>query len=172
MMLRLRPLVVVTGTPHVEGGFTSERRARRRRKGVVTEELTITKDRKRANVIAVDHSRRLRKMAILRTPFGLLLDPSKLATVQELSRQLSRDAIAFNKTSSTTEITNCLLVEPLAGPRRAAVEGWIARRLSRGDAKALAARPALEMPAAPVAPPAAEPETPEPAEAPEPPAVE
>lgn len=167
-MLELRPLVVVTGTPHVEGGFTSKRRApkgKKRREGVViTEDLQITKDRKRANVIAVDHSRRLRKLAILRTPFGLLISPDKLTVVQDLSRQLTRDAIAFNRTSTTTEITNCLLIEPLQGPRRSAVAGWVAKLIAKGDEKALAARAQLEAGAPAPAPPAA----PAPASEPEP----
>jgi hypothetical protein len=176
MMLRLRPLVVLTGTPHVEGGVTSKRRkpaaARNKKTAVITEDLEITPDRKRANVIAVDYSRRLRKMAILRTPLGLLIDPSKLPVLLELSSRLTRDAIAFNRTSTTTEITNCWLIETLVGQRRAAIEGWVARRLAKGDKKVLAARAALEAgvgagnpaPPVPAAPPepAAEPEPVEP----------
>jgi hypothetical protein len=161
-MLRLRPLVVVTGTPHVEGGFTSKRR---KRSGVViTEDLRITKDRKRANVIVVDYTRRLRKLVILRTPLGLLIDAVNLPVVEDLLRKLTRSAIEFNKGSTTTEITNCMLVEPLAGARRAAVEGWVARRLARGDERAVAARAALELPVAP--PPAPAPEAPAAAEPP------
>ncbi len=156
-MLRLRPLVVVTGTPHVEGGFTSKRR--KRGATVITEDLRITKDRKRANVIVVDYTRRLRKLVILRTPLGLLIDAVNLPVVEDLLRKLTRSAIDFNKTSTTTEITNCMLVEPLAGARRAAVEGWVARRLARDDAKAVAARARLEVAATPPpAPPAPAPE--------------
>jgi hypothetical protein len=166
MMLKLRPLVVVTGTIHVEGGATSKRRApapavrnghgKKRvaaKTAVVTEELHVTDDRGRANSIIVTFSRALRKLTILRVPHGLLIDPADLPALQELSRRLTMKTIEFNASAKTAEITNCWIIEPLQGVRRAAVEGWVARRLAKGDKKAVAARAALQAPsAAPAAP--------------------
>jgi hypothetical protein len=186
MMLKLRPLVVVTGTIHVEGGATSKRRApaparsngagKRKsttKTAVVTEELQVTDDRGRANSIIVTFSRALRKLTILRVPHGLLIDPANLPALQELSRRLTMKTIEFNRSAKTAEITNCWIIEPLQGTRRAAVEGWVARRLAKGDKKALAAKAALQVPSAtpaeppPPPPPAAEPEAPpEPVEPP------
>lgn len=154
-MLKLRPLVVVTGAIHVEGGTTSKqhagepkRRKRSRDNGgrtaVITKELNVSEDRDRANVIVSEYSRKLRNMRVLWTPFGTLIDPkaprvwkgdtcTTLEMLQAVAAELTRKAVEFNKTSKTVEVTNCWLIEPLAGVRRAAVEGWIARGIAKKD---------------------------------------
>lgn len=153
-MLKLRPLVVVTGTIHVEGGTTSKQSAgaspRRRKRdngartAVITKELQVSADRDRANVIVSEYSRKLRNMRVLWTPFGTLLDPkasrmwkgetcTTLEVLQAIAADLTRKAIDFNRTSKTVEVTNCWLIEPLTGVRRAAVEGWIARGVAKKD---------------------------------------
>jgi hypothetical protein len=173
MMLKLRPLVVVTGTIHVEGGEKSavvnrvkqaKRPKRAQGKTMITKEQEISPERQEANVIVVNYSRRLRRFVLLRTPFGLLLDPNEqhaveertrttLELIQELSAEVTRKAIEFNKTAGgECALMNCWLIEPLAGPRKAAVEGWIARRLHDKDPAILQVMPGLAPAPAPARP--------------------
>ncbi len=139
-MLKLRPLIVVTGTAHVEGGEKSRRmplhpsatntktgKRRHGQEGLVTEKLEITKDRRAANVIAVNYSRQVKRLAVIRTSYGMLFLPEALPELQKILTELTRRSVEFNKTATTAKVANCFLWEPLASHRKAAVEGWLAR---------------------------------------------
>jgi hypothetical protein len=136
-MLKLRPLIVVTGTAHVEGGeksrrqsgttTTAKKRAKARGRVTVTEDLEISPDRRRANVIAVNYSRQIKRLAVIRTDFGMLFLPEALPELQRILIELTRRAVEFNRTATTAKVANCFLWENLQGNRKAAVEGWLAR---------------------------------------------
>jgi hypothetical protein len=144
-MLSLRPLLVVTGSVHVEGGDEWESRQRpagsgRRKEHVtVTIDRTITGDRRNANVIYLDFYRRLRKIQLCRTPFGALLDTTSKANLLRILDLMDRKIAAFNATAKTCQLTNCVVWERLAGNRQAGVAGWLARRARKdGEWRSLA----------------------------------
>jgi len=136
-MLSLRPLLVVTGSVHVEGG--DEWESKQRPNGVgrgkehlkVTIDRTVTKDRRQANVIYLDFYRRLRKIQLCRTPFGALLDPSRKTELLAILDVMDHKIAAFNAESKTCQLTNCVVWEKLAASRQAGVAGWLARRAHR-----------------------------------------
>lgn len=147
--IRLRPLVVVTGTIRVEGGAKSERRTPARAAGTghkmtVTEHVEITSDRRRADVLRIKYARQLDRLIILRTDFGQLVDPGQLGELRQFLADLSSAATAFNRTSKTAEVLNCFVWEHLNGQRKAVVEGWIARRLNEADPDVTKAMPLLD----------------------------
>lgn len=147
--IRLRPLVVVTGTIRVEGGAQSKRRTPARSESAgheltVTEHVKITADRRRADVLRIKFARQLERLVILRTDFGQLVDVAKLPELRQFLTELSTAATAFNRSARTAEVLNCFVWEHLTGQRKAAVEGWIARRLGEKDIDVSAALPQLE----------------------------
>lgn len=147
--LQLRALLVMTGAIRVEGGSKSRVRSSGRtadKKKVtmtVVQEHTVDPDRQRANVIVTVHSRRLRdRFHLLKTPFGALIDPKDLRGLKECMMEIAQVVAAFNKSTTECQLANCILWEPLAGNRLAAVRGWLAQR-QRKDAAVRAALPAL-----------------------------
>lgn len=133
-MVELRPLIVVTGTIHVEGGEKSTVRhtqrnpdesSRRREDMTVTLDRQVTPDRRAANVITTDYMRRLRSIVLLRTEFGALVDPARLPEVKALIADSSRRITEFNSTKRVCRLSNCALWERLVGNRLVAVSGWI-----------------------------------------------
>ncbi len=152
----LRPLIVVTGSIHVEGGDTHSVRQKREPKhmnGTATHALvhrrTVTDDRRAANVISTEAMRQLRKLRVLKTPFGALVLPEQLDTVKELIADATKRAAEFNVRmgpDATARLTNCLLWEHLRGGRLASVEGWIARGVHEKRPEVVAAVPVLTAP--------------------------
>ena len=147
----LKPLLVVTGSIHVEGGDTHTVRQKASSKNgsniAIDHTRKITPDRKAGNVIATGYMRRLSRLRVLKTPYGSLLDPAKLPLVKELLANATRDVTTFNSAhaGSTTRLTNCLLWEHLRGNRLAAVEGWIMRGVDDAEPEVTAAAPALSL---------------------------
>ncbi len=140
-MLQLRPLVVITGTIHVEGGAKSsvhsvqgrkKKKAPRSRKNArqltVVHHRTVSLDRDRANVIATNYSRKLLRMRLLRTPFGTLLEPAKLNDFKKMMMEIATVVAVFNKGATRAQVTNGWLWENLSGVRLAAVRGWLAQQ--------------------------------------------
>lgn len=156
MLIRLKPLIVVSGTLHVEGGLTSSRRVatpdeangkRGSGKGVrttIVQDRDVSDDRRRAHVIFATYARRIKTLRLLKTNFGTLVDPARIADVQSLFVDMTKLAADFNKTSAVCKIENCLVWEELTGNRKAAVEGWIARHKQDGDAEVVSALPLLQ----------------------------
>ncbi len=132
----LRPMIVLTGSFHVAGGerTASERVSDAARKQV----KEITSDRRRANVHLANSARWLKTFKVMRTPYGLLVEPTELAALKDMLLKLSKVAAEFNASSTTCRLSNDLLWEPLAGNRRAAVEGWLSRQRDAGDMRAKA----------------------------------
>jgi hypothetical protein len=133
----LRPLIVVTGTIHVEGGAknkqTTTNLGEDQTRSTIFHEREISKDRRHANVIVIAYLRHLRALRIAKTPFGTLCEPSTLPAIKALLQEATRDVIAFNRKSKVCKLSNCYIWEPLSGNRLAAVEGWLSRRLRDGD---------------------------------------
>ena len=152
----LRPLLVITGSIHVEGGDTHSVRQKRGPKhtnGASTHTLshkrTVTDDRRKANVISMEAMRQVRRLRLLRTPFGSLVLPERLAEVKELIADATRRAAEFNASrgpGATARLTNCLLWEPLKGSRLAAVEGWVAGGVAKRAPAVVLAAPHLAAP--------------------------
>lgn len=127
-MLDLRPLIVLTGTVHVEGGLVKTSRTQSTKsatRAVITEDRTIDPARQAANVVATDYMRRIRQTRILRTPFGVLYSLKQLVEVKELIASASADVVEFNRTHKGCRLLNTLLWEHLRGTRLDAVAGWI-----------------------------------------------
>lgn len=144
--MKLRSLIVVTGTVHVEGGDkTTFEEATPAGRGRTTRVQTkfISADRKRANVITTGFMRDLRSIRVLKTPFGTLVAPERHAALDDLLADIDRTVAVFNQSSPTTKLLNAVLHEPLKGPRLASVEGWIGKRLVEGNKDVAAATPQL-----------------------------
>jgi len=154
--MALRPLIVITGSIHVEGGDTHsvrQKREPRHANGTATHALThkrtVTDDRRAANVISTDAMRRVRKLRLLWTPFGSLAAVEQLPAVKALVAESTRRAAEFNTKMgpmATARLTNCLVWEHLRGSRLASVEGWIARGVAENVPDVVAAVPTLTAP--------------------------
>lgn len=138
--MQLRPLIVVTGSVHVEGGDENTRQQHRPRRVGDVEKITVThkrvisKDRRAGNVVSTAYMRRLRALRLLKTPYGTLIEPSRLPEVKKMFERATRDVAKFNaKEGATAHLENCLIWEQLRGNRLAAVEGWAARKLREND---------------------------------------
>lgn len=136
-MIDLRPLIIVSGTLHVEGGLSKSVRTEKSPKGarrvVITEERTVSKDRRAGNVVAAGYMRRVRELNILRTPWGALVDPANLDKIKDTIGQATVDVAAFNRTHEKCRVGNTMIWEHLKGNRLEAVIGWIDRKLRDGD---------------------------------------
>lgn len=150
MLLQLKPLIVVTGAVHVEGGDKHVVRQKRRAKnGEIDVQHTrqITPDRRAGNVISTGYMRRIERIRVLRTPFGHLIDPEKLADVKALITSATRDVGEFNERmgpAATSRLTNCMLWEHLRGNRLAAVQGWLQRQIVEKNEAVMKVIPVLE----------------------------
>lgn len=132
-MLELRPLLVLTGNIRVEGGEkvksqqTEPDIERGKEHFSVVRETTITKPRRRGNVIVTDFWRRLRAIRLLHTPMGHLIDPEKKNKLNEIIAHTDNKISEFNRdVPDTCRVYNCLIVEKLSGVRQAKTAGWIA----------------------------------------------
>lgn len=131
--MKLRPdLYVLTGTFHA----SSPRFA---------PASPAAEERKRANVITTTGIRQVGRLAVLRTPFGLLYDPERLLELREVISGITKRAIAFNRGAVNCVVWNYIVCEPLGGVRRTAVEGWLARKIKDADAEVAAALPLLDL---------------------------
>lgn len=130
-MVNLRPLIVVTGAVHVEGGHRQKRIPRNateegvRGQRVVLQQHRVSADRLAANTIATGFMRRLRGLRLLKTPLGTLIDPRRLSEVKSMILDASARAGEFNKSERGCLLVNCMVWEHLAGNRLAAVCAWI-----------------------------------------------
>jgi hypothetical protein len=143
-MVDLRPLVIVTGTVRVAGGGASTTRRRRKQNGhtTITLDRRMTDDRREANVIVTHYLRRLRKIAVLRTPYGVLVAAERSDDVKTLLAEVTRMIAEYNNAKPRAcGLSNCVLRERLRGERLTAVAGWIAARAD--DDRVKAAIPAL-----------------------------
>jgi len=133
-MVDLRPLIVVTGTARVEGGERNKVRYKGEgTRQVVTVDRQISDDRRAANVIATDHMRRLRGITLLRTPYGVLVDPARLPELKGVLKKLTDKVVKYNSEERQCALTNCVLWEHLKGQRLTAIAGWIDAELAKGD---------------------------------------
>lgn len=143
-MLDLRPLIVVSGTVHVEGGERNKVRATNLTTNGTRQEIvvdrSVSQDRKAANVIVTDYWRRLKAISILRTPYGVLLDLARLDDFKRLMTHVAQKILDFNTSRrGSTRLTSYVLWEPLEGKRRAAVAEWIGVKRGEKDATVMKA---------------------------------
>jgi len=148
-MVELRPLIVVTGTIRIKGGETGHVRRQpgsvQRTSGkngdklVVVREVQISDDRRDGDVVATGYARRLTRLCILRTPFGVLCDTKDLPRVKDMITRAVQDVATFNDTHSRTALSNCYVWERLAGNRLDSVRGWIDRAVLDKDEEVLTA---------------------------------
>lgn len=143
-MLDLPPLVVVTGTVHVEGGERNRVRAKNLTKNGSRQEIVVdravSEDRRAANVIVTDYWRRLKAIANLRTPYGVLIEETRLDDFKKLLAHTAQKIMAFNTShKGSTRLTSYVLFEPLEGKRRTAVATWIAAKRGAKDETVLKA---------------------------------
>jgi len=141
--VNLKGLFILTGIVRVEGGDAHTARqtsTKRKKREGADEKITIvhkrivTADRRAANVISTDYMRRARRLRVLQTPYGGLVLPANLPALQEMIASATKDVAEYNATPDRSAVlSNCLLWEPLAGNRLAAVQGWMQRQLMRGD---------------------------------------
>lgn len=123
-------MLVVSGSVRPEGGEAK-----------VNGRKVFSPRRRAANVISTDFARRLRKLRILQTPFGHVVDPVNAAALRVELRRLSSKIVTFHKEQPDDDchVYNCMVVEPLKDPRRAALQGWLYRKQKEGDPKVLRA---------------------------------
>lgn len=131
----LRPLIVVSGTVHVEGGERNKVRATNLTTNGTRQEIvvdrSVSQDRKAANVIVTDYWRRLKAVSLLRTPYGVLIDVARLDDFKKLMAHVAQKILEFNTSrKGSTRLTSYVLWEPLEGKRKAAVVEWI--QMKRG----------------------------------------
>lgn len=139
-MVELRPLIVVSGTIHADGG--KRHKVQRQESSEVRDGRTsntfvqrreVSKDRRAADVITTSYLRKLRKIRALKTPFGTLVDAAQLGDVKALLAKATEEVIEFNRSARSCKLSNCMIWEPLRGNRLAAVQGWIARQVAESD---------------------------------------
>jgi len=115
-MIELRPLLILFGTLHVEGGSRRD------------------KERRAGDVIAAGYFRRTRDLTILHTPWGRLVDPVNLRKVKDVIAQATIDVARFNSShSSKFRVDNTLVWEHLKSNLRDAVAAWVDRKVQDGD---------------------------------------
>lgn len=131
--MELRPLVVLTGTLHVEGGIDKKVRSREKHGStrLVTESRKISPARRQANVVVTDIMRRIRATRLLRTPFGTLFKAEALTAVQAIIEQATKSVQAFH--GEECRLANTLVWEHLKGNRRDAVAAWVAARVTEKE---------------------------------------
>lgn len=142
--MELGPLIVLTGTLHVEGGIDKKVRSREKHGAtrLVTESRKISPARRQANVVVTDIMRRIRNIRLLRTPFGTLFAAGELEAVKEVIAQASKDVDEFNAgAESDCRLANTLVWEHLTGNRRTAVAAYLEKH--RRDDEVKAALPGL-----------------------------
>lgn len=158
-LIQLRPLLVLTGTLRIEGGATSRVvNSEKKPAGrvAVTHMRKIHPDRKRANSLTADYTRDIdKRIKLLTTPFGALVDPSRKGQAQALFIEITQALSKFNESTTECVIYNCLVLEDLQGSRLAGVTGWVNRRLFDKDPEILAVVEMLKiggLPAPPLQP--------------------
>jgi hypothetical protein len=141
-VIDLKPLIVVTGTIHVEGGERNRVQSESTRNGNrqrLVVDRSVSPPRRAANVIVVDYGRRLSQMTLLRTPFGILVEPKRLEDLKSLLATITRKIAEFNLARGpTTRLANHVLCERLAGVRLTAVAGWLEAKRKDKDETVLA----------------------------------
>lgn len=150
-MVELRPLIVVSGTIHADGGKRHKVQRQEshevtdagRTSNVFLQRREVSKDRRAADVISTAYLRRLRQIRVLKTPFGTLIDAARLPDVKTLLAKATEEVIEFNRSARSCKLSNCMIWEPLRGNRLAALQGWIARQVAEGDKRVKGALPQL-----------------------------
>lgn len=149
-MLTLRPLIVVTGNIHVEGGISNRGKQSKKDLGdrdrvVITQEREISRDRRSADVIATNWARTLRGLRLIKTDFGTLVDPARLPDLKEALDDVMRAIGKFNAAAGAgCAVSNCVIWEHLSGNRRTHVAGWLVHRAVEDDAEVLSVLPQIE----------------------------
>lgn len=138
-MVKLRSLIVVTGSVHVEGGETNtvKNRSAQRTTSTITVRRQVDPARRAANVISADYNRRLKRLPgfLLRTPYGVLVDPKEGApAVRELLVDIDKKIAARN--GNACKVSNCVLLERLSGDRQDRIEEWINTQSTDSTVKA------------------------------------
>ena len=134
--MELKPLIVITGTIHVEGGINKRTRSQPKRDGnklTVVEDREISSSRRKANVIVTDYMRKLRGVRLLRTPYGTLIDPNSLDAVKTLIDEATNEVEEFNRSARGCELSCTLLWETLKGNRAEKVTSYVERKVSEND---------------------------------------
>ena len=119
-MVDLRPLLVITGTLRVEGGErtkTASKVSGDGHKVKTTIVRDVTDDRRSANVIATNYIRRLRKLIIMRTPYGTLADKNNFDLIRAMI-----DAASAPNSSIALSITFLGNPRPLSSPKRSILD--------------------------------------------------
>lgn len=121
-------LLVVTGTIRIEGG--EQNKVVRHRGSRVVLTRRVSDDRKAADVITTDYMRRLRGIALMRTPYGVLVATDRRGELDDLLVLTDGKIRAYNAASRSRacHVTNCVVVEELRGARLKAVEAWLRAR--------------------------------------------
>lgn len=141
IIVKLRPFTLLTGSIHIEGGEqnrskqapTIDSAAGADVHMTVIQDRVVTPDRRKGNTLVTNSMRDLKPYRLLKTPFGTLVEPTKLAALQKLVLETGNRVAEFNDKSTTCKLFNCILLEPLRGIRQSAIEGWLSRRLADGD---------------------------------------
>lgn len=116
--MTLRPLLIVSGTVHVDYNRPKTDKARRA-----------------GNVLAALYFKRLRDLTILMTPWGRLVDVKEHEALEALIAKATADAREHNREHVKCCVESTLIWETLTGNRLDAVSGWVARKLRDGDAE-------------------------------------
>jgi hypothetical protein len=134
-------MLCVTGSICVEGGKKVKTAARESREDsvAIVQERRVSAARRAADSLVATYSKRLRKLRIATTPFGVLVPPEKQKELRTLMFDISRAAMEFNKQGEDTRVWNCYVVEELQASktRLSAILGWLDRKVREGDAQAL-----------------------------------
>lgn len=146
--MRLRSLVVVTGTVRLSGGETSEQSTAADGRGrVVMQRKVVSPDRQKALSIVSAFLKKIGRLALLRTPFGLLLDPDDVLTsLKPLLEDVDGKIKDFTAHAQSTQCTliNAVVWEPLAGNRKARIEAWLDAHAADPDVAAFLAKYAAD----------------------------
>lgn len=146
-MVDMRPLIVLTGTLHVEGGLAKTTRSKSKQRGgnklTVTESREVSPDRRRGNVVVTDVMRRIRQIRIIRTPFGTLVAPDQLEALKAVIAEATKDVSSFNTSATKVRLANTLLWEHLKGNRLDAIRVYVEKAVREGDEEVKAALPML-----------------------------
>lgn len=136
--MKLRPLIVVTGALRAEGGRKSHQEMTRKGDVMhIEEQRSISSDRRHATTLSTSYMRRLKRLRILMTPFGHIIDREKLPEVRRLLSRAANEVGTFHATPRDCKLTNCMIWEPLQGNRLMAFTAWLMANRNTPEVKAV-----------------------------------
>lgn len=141
VVVRLRPLIVVTGTIRVSGGESTTQKTdvdpADATKSVVLRRKVTAPERKAALSLITTFLKKLNRCVALDTPFGRLVEPDVMTTtLKGVLAEIDGKVRAFNSAVMGCALVNAVVWEPLSGNRKARVEAWLE---ANADDKKLAA---------------------------------